>query len=323
MKNKTTLNKDLTKNEPSATKKKKATNEGTFLEIKIGNQIWMSQNLDVDKYRNGDEIPQVQELKQWSKLTSGAWCYYENNSENSSCFGKLYNWFAINDPRGLAPEGFHIPTHEEWITLAATLGGDFTAGGKLKEKGTKYWNSPNVKATNQSKFSAMPGGYRSSEEGFFGFAEKSKFWTSSEFKDNLAKEFSLISSASSLILSYSDKRQGCSVRCIKDYEEVHKGTILGNLEVFMNDIGEYSFSDANLECEKLGGGWRVPTKDELNILFENKALLGQFTAGFYWSSTKKEDIVAAAWGQRFEDGFQNFSSTTAKYRNFVRPVRSV
>ncbi len=85
--------------------------------VTIGSQVWASKNLNVSTYRNGDIIPHVQDQNAWAKLTTGAWCYYDNDPSNEAKYGKLYNWYAVNDPRGLAPVGFHIPTHEEWLTL--------------------------------------------------------------------------------------------------------------------------------------------------------------------------------------------------------------
>jgi hypothetical protein len=100
-------------------------------EVLIGNQIWTSTNLEVITYRNGETIPQVQDANTWANLTTGAWCYYENNTANGTTYGKLYNWFAVNDPRGLAPNGYHIPTNAEWSTLITYLGGESVAGGNM------------------------------------------------------------------------------------------------------------------------------------------------------------------------------------------------
>jgi uncharacterized protein (TIGR02145 family) len=110
--------------------------------VEIDTQLWISKNLNVSKYRNGDEIPQVQDASEWAALTTGAWCYYENKEENGTTYGKLYNWYAVNDPRGLAPEGFHIPSDEEWNDLIENLGGENVAGGKMKEKGKVHWDEP-------------------------------------------------------------------------------------------------------------------------------------------------------------------------------------
>jgi uncharacterized protein (TIGR02145 family) len=140
--------------------------------VKIGTQEWTAENLNVEHYRNGDPIPQVQDKDEWAKLTTGAWCYYANTSENGKIYGKLYNWYAINDSRGLAPAGWHIPSDAEWTTLTDYLGGTTkekneggikywiieVVGGKLKA--TTLWDSPNTGATNSSGLTAFPGGFR-------------------------------------------------------------------------------------------------------------------------------------------------------------------
>ena len=107
--------------------------------VTIGNQVWTSKNLDVSTYRNGDAIPQVQDANAWENLTTGAWCYYDNDASNGTKYGKLYNWYAVNDPRGLAPKGYHIPTDAEWTQLSDYLGGESKAGTKMKT--TSGWNS--------------------------------------------------------------------------------------------------------------------------------------------------------------------------------------
>jgi uncharacterized protein (TIGR02145 family) len=85
-----------------------------YATVTIGTQVWMTKNLDVDRYRNGDIIPEVKDSIAWANLKTGAWCYYNNDPELGKIYGKLYNWYAVNDPRGLAPAGYHIPTDAEW-----------------------------------------------------------------------------------------------------------------------------------------------------------------------------------------------------------------
>src|SRR3954471_19314790 len=104
----------------------------SYKAVKIGNQTGMAENLYVVTYRNGDTIPQVQDPKVWSGLKTGAWCYYGGNTQTGIKYGKLYNWYAINDPRGLAPEGWHIPSDEEWTKLTTYLGGKIQASAKIK-----------------------------------------------------------------------------------------------------------------------------------------------------------------------------------------------
>lgn len=132
-------------------------------EITIGTQEWTVCNLDVTTYSNGDPIPQVTDATTWDNLTTGAWCYYDNDPLNGPTYGKLYNGYAVNDPRGLAPIGYHIPTDAEWTTLANTVNALVpigNVGGKMKETGLCHWDSPNTDATNLSGFTALPGGCR-------------------------------------------------------------------------------------------------------------------------------------------------------------------
>ena len=126
--------------------------------VTIGNLEWTSENLNVSCYRNGDVIPQVQDKEEWKNLSSGAWCYYQNDSAKGGTFGKLYNWFAINDPRGLAPEGWHIPSDSEWAQTVDFVGGYLVAGAKFKS--TELFKSPNKGATNETGFTAIPSGIR-------------------------------------------------------------------------------------------------------------------------------------------------------------------
>jgi uncharacterized protein (TIGR02145 family) len=119
-------------------------NQISSLNIKIGTQIWTTKNLDVSTYRNGDPIPQVQDVGSWSKLTTGAWCYYENKTTNGTIYGKLYNWYAVNDPRGLAPKGFHIPSSAEWTILIDYLGGVDVGGVDKRDIVQYYTNKINI-----------------------------------------------------------------------------------------------------------------------------------------------------------------------------------
>jgi uncharacterized protein (TIGR02145 family) len=116
--------------------------------VKICNSTWMKSNLMVSKYRNGDVIPQVSDPTQWANLTTGAWCYYTNDTANGPIYGKLYNWYAVIDSRGLAPIGWHVPSDLEFTTLSNCLGGEPIAGGKMKA--TNLWDSPNTGANNSS-----------------------------------------------------------------------------------------------------------------------------------------------------------------------------
>ena len=176
----------------------------------IGTQQWMSKNLEVVTYRNGDIIPQVTDRAAWGNLRTGAWCYYDNDPANGAIYGKLYNWYAVTDPRGLAPQGWHISTGAEWTTLKTLLGGDAAANNKMMTTGAP-WNPINVNATNQSGFSGLPGGVRDSDGsrdyriGGFGY-----WWTADDGYRSISSIEGFYST-SSIYPGY-----GFSVRCVRD-----------------------------------------------------------------------------------------------------------
>ena len=146
--------------------------------VTICQQIWSLRNLDVSRYANGDPIPQVTDPVQWQSLTTGAWCWYNNDSAGyAAVYGKLYNGFAVTDPRGLAPRGWHLPSDGEWEELTDCLGGAAAAGGGMKQSGTQYWQSPNTGATNQSGFTALPGGFRNASGDFYTLGQQSYWWS--------------------------------------------------------------------------------------------------------------------------------------------------
>jgi uncharacterized protein (TIGR02145 family) len=145
-------------------------------QVQIGSQIWAKRNLDVSTYRNGDTIPQVTDPTEWRNLTTGAWCYYNNDPEMGKIYGKLYNWEAVSDPRGLAPQGWKIPSDSDWTILTNYLGGDSLAGVKLKESGTEHWII-NFYGTNNYGFSALPNGIRCEDGAFCVLGIKSNWWS--------------------------------------------------------------------------------------------------------------------------------------------------
>lgn len=185
--------------------------------ITIGTQKWMIVNLDIETYRNGDIIPQVTDLNDLEALTTGAWCYYKNDPFYGAIYGKLYNWYAVNDPRGLAPKGWHIPTDSEWTTLITLLGGlDGLSGGKMKTTGTTRWSAPNTNATNESGFAGLPGGYLNFLGEFVDVGDYGVWWSASQHTSSAAWFRLLAYSNGSLARSYGGKTSGFSVRCLKD-----------------------------------------------------------------------------------------------------------
>ena len=151
------------------------------IELKIGSQVYMRKNLDVSYYRNGDPIPQVTDLDKWVALTTGAWCYYKNESSYGEVYGKLYNWYAVNDPRGIAPTGWHVPSNDEWGILDKYLGGSDKSGVKLKAHGSNDWEYINSDLINQTGFAGMPSGsltFFGMRGIFSGEGERAVWWSS-------------------------------------------------------------------------------------------------------------------------------------------------
>jgi len=195
--------------------------------VTIGSQVWMAENLKVTHYRNGDPIPHVTDSGVWSGLTSGAYCEYNNDVNNVTTYGRLYNWYAVDDSRNIAPEGWHVPTDEEWKQLEMYLGmsqaqADASGwrgtdeGGKLKATGTTHWSSPNTGATNESGFSALPGGGRYLNGYFDTMGYLASFWSSTESGSYGAWGRHLSFSHSQVYRSDYSKRDGFSVRCVRD-----------------------------------------------------------------------------------------------------------
>jgi uncharacterized protein (TIGR02145 family) len=220
-------------------------------EIKICDQVWMTKNLDVDHYRNGDLIPQVSDSTEWANLTTGAWCYYENDPANGEIYGKLYNWYAVIDPRGLAPGGWHLPTDKEWIELENCLG--------LSEEPSKFWQ---YRGTNEgsklsgeydlwkqgllrsdsnfgtTEFSGLPGGYRRNNATFTSIGRYGTWWTLTEFSTERAIARHLYFLYSNIIRYQYFKRDGFAVRCVKG--DLPEKTI----ELSTKNIGEtFEFND--------------------------------------------------------------------------------
>lgn len=185
--------------------------------IKIFSQFLMKQNLKTSYYRNGDPIPEITSDAIWSTLTTGAWCWYNNDSATfAATYGKLYNWYAVNDPRGLAPTGWHIPSYLEWTSLSSDLGGNSVAGGKMKEMGTAHWTTPNIDASNSSGFTGLPGGFRNYNGTFFNIGTNGYWWSSTEHIISNAWIRNLFFNTGNLTSFSNNKRNGHSVRCLRD-----------------------------------------------------------------------------------------------------------
>ncbi len=185
--------------------------------ITICSAVWMDKNLSVATYSNGDPIPLVTDPTQWAALTTGAYCYYNNDPSTEPIYGRLYNWYAASDPRGLAPAGWHVATNAEWNTMRDCLGGMAVAGGKIKEVGTVHWNSPNTGATNSSGFTALGTGYRTSFGAFTDIGGSGRWWSSETYNSTLGQGANVYYNTSDLWSSVaSDKTGGQHIRCVKN-----------------------------------------------------------------------------------------------------------
>jgi len=185
--------------------------ENVYQTVKIGNQIWMAENLKTTKYNDCTDIPIVSDEAIWRDLTSPGGSWYDNSESNKELYGGLYNRYALETGK-LCPIGWHVPTDEEWLTLINYLGGEHVAGGKLKEIGTVNWNAPNTGATNEYGFTALPGGFHSTSGSYLGIGGTAYWWSNSPSRRWFVHRHS------GDIYGYSNdnKNIGLSIRCVKD-----------------------------------------------------------------------------------------------------------
>ncbi len=198
---------------------KDSRDQGVYKTVKIGTQIWMTENLNVDRFRNGDLIPEVKTKEEWvaaGKRGNPAWCYYDNNPENGKKFGKLYNWYAVNDKRGLAPKGWHIPTYPEFQILGAAVNNNSNA---LKAIGQ---GEKEGAGTNTSGFSALLISFRNNLGNFSRLGFNTFFWSFNEFPKEFqaqpagAYSMDLWYNDGDFKIGHDDKESGFSIRCVKD-----------------------------------------------------------------------------------------------------------
>lgn len=187
----------------------------SYKTFKIGRQVWMAENLNVSRFRNGDTIPEVKSPDEWrylGKTGKPAWCIQENNTENGKKYGKLYNWYAVTDPRGLAPKGWHVPSDEEWTTLTNAMGGEVFAA--LKMRTTGYTKTSD--GSTESGFMGLPAGGCTGGGSFYGLGSQSSWWASTEITSSSAWCRLLNYVNSNLFSVNYEKDYGFSVRCVKD-----------------------------------------------------------------------------------------------------------
>lgn len=307
----------------------------TAQNVTIGKQNWTQTNLNVTTFRNGDTIRQAKTAVEW--LVAGvyrepAWCYYTNeNGVVDPSYGKLYNWYAVNDPRGLAPLGWHIPTIEEWNTLSDFVG---EKRGGIKLKTNTGWKDGN--GTNASGFSGEPAGRREHAYGkCIGRGSSGSWWSASPNGKEEASAAVLSNNLEYLSIGGHNKMNGFSVRCIEGDVKL-KGVVrpakyfgdsiigiatrIGNIEVAKFDFpGMLTLAVGEAACAKLGPGWRVPTQKELELVYANRSQIGGFINAHYWYNEPPQN-----WGFL---NFLDFKTVTDQQLEFatakVRAVRSI
>lgn len=187
----------------------------SYRTVKIGNQFWMTENLKATKLNNGNAIPLIYYYKTWSNLISPGYCWYNNDVTGyKAIYGALYNGYTVSTGK-LCPVGWHVPTAVEWTTLINYCGAN-VAGGKLKEFNSQYWMGPNEGATNETGFTALPGGCRGNLGSFIDKGLRGHWWSSTDVNATNVWNSSISYSTSNVTGSTGQKNSGLSVRCVKD-----------------------------------------------------------------------------------------------------------
>jgi uncharacterized protein (TIGR02145 family) len=202
-------------------------NGHTYTLVGIGDRCWFAENLTTATFANGDSIANISNSKQWKDLTTGAWAHYGNENANERAYGKLYNWHAVGAGQGLCPNGWHVPYQREWYAMLNFIDATandpeaisfigWNAGGRMKTKGTRHWQSPNLGATNESGFSALPGGQLGHQLNFEDINVKAHWWSASERNRNEAWYYAVTSYSVYPMKESAAKFRGFSVRCVKN-----------------------------------------------------------------------------------------------------------
>jgi uncharacterized protein (TIGR02145 family) len=191
-----------------------------YSSVTIGEYVWLVENLKTTRYNDGTKIPLVPDPSEWSSLTTDGYCWFNNDaSKNKAVYGALYNWYAVNTGN-LCPVGWHVPSYSEWNELVYELGGKYFAGPGLKETGTAHWDENNTSSTNESGFTALPGGYRDKDGLFLTYGNYSwfgaKWWSATEDKLT-AGSIGLGGYSPYVDIRFDLKSEGYSIRCMQDY----------------------------------------------------------------------------------------------------------
>jgi len=246
--------------------------------VSIGSQCWTKENLRVTKYRDGTSIPTGLDDGTWLNTSTGAYAIYNNDPSNDAIYGKLYNWYAVVDPRALCPSGWHVPSDTEWTTLSDNLGGNI-AGGKMKSTGTTFWTAPNMGATNQSGFTGLPGGFRNGGGGFYSIGDNAYFWSVTV---NLGR--ALDKNDEFVYISNAPIGQGNSVRCLKDTGSVTTAMIptltstVDSIKSITARSGGNISSDGGATVTERGVVWSTSSMPTISLT--TKTSIGTGTGSF-------------------------------------------
>ncbi|MBN2213748.1 MAG: T9SS type A sorting domain-containing protein [Bacteroidales bacterium] len=263
--------------------------------VQIGKQTWMRENLKTTHYSDGSVIPYIPDPVEWSLLSTGAYSIYNNDSSTIETYGYLYNWYAVIDENNICPAGWHVPLDADWTILETYLEGREVAGGKLKEAGISHWEDPNTNATNESGFTALPGGLRFPDGVFYSIGRRGFFWSSTKNTEIYAWLRYMECTSESIFKTNYDKHNGLSVRCIKDKE------LTVNLDSGL--IAHYPFNgDANdLSGNNIHGETHETTLTADRFGYENRAF-GFIYNSFISGSDENDNLPAegdprtiAAW----------------------------
>ncbi len=183
--------------------------------VQAGTQTWMAENLRTTHFNDGTPISYIEDNLFWDVNATGAFCYYDNDFSNKYLYGALYNWQTVNTG-SLCPAGWHVPSDQEWKILSDFLGGVQGAGGMMKETGIIHWSSPNTGATNETGFTALPGGYRLHDSGYYSIKNEGYWWSATGNPGEFASSFSLSGIDQIMKALSGNRKNGYSVRCVKD-----------------------------------------------------------------------------------------------------------
>jgi uncharacterized protein (TIGR02145 family) len=303
---------------------------------KICDQTWTAKNLNVSRYRNGDIIPQVTNPTEWANLTTGAWCWYNNDSATyGSVYGKLYNWYAVNDPRGLAPDGWHVPSDGEWKTFTKCIDSNadttcqvctqsLIAGGKLKS--VSGWYPPNVGASNSSGFNGLPNGKRNHDATFEQIGNFAPYWSSSEdIATNFGWLYYLSTFDAASVRDDFFKNAAFAIRCIKDTPITTLNNGLVAYYPFSGNAGDSSgngnhgtVNGATLTTDRFGNTGKAYSfngnTDNISIPHSNSlAIEGNITISVWKKSLGNTGNYETFLSKRDANGNWNYSLNASHY----------